>query len=145
LPDNGSIQRPPDAGSIVVELSTLAAIRRAVEQWSHRCKLSESRTRDAVLAANELATNVIRHGGGTGRLWLWCRGRTLCCQVTDNGPGLVDTGQLNGPLPDPATPAGRGLWLVGQLCEDVHVVTGATGTVITFALNGAISAAGSAA
>ena len=142
--DNGPIPRPPDAGSIMVDLSALPAIRRAVEQWSHLCDLSESRTRDAVLAANELATNVIRHGGGTGQLWLWRRGETLCCQVADNGPGMADTGQLDNPLPNPTVSAGRGLWLVRRLCEEVHVVTGATGTVITFGLNGAI-VAGSAA
>ena len=102
---------------------------------------SEQRTRDAVLAANELATNVVRHGGGVGRLWLWSSGPTLCCQVADNGPGLVETGQLGDPPSDRHGLTGRGLWLVGQLCEDVHVATGSAGTVISFALNGQLPAA----
>ena len=138
---NGSIQRPLDAGSIAVDLPSLPAIRRLVEHSARRCGLAEQRVRDAVLAANELATNVIRHGGGSGRLWLWSVGRTLCCQVADQGPGLIDIGRLGAPPADPSRLTGRGLWLVRQLCEDVHVATGATGTVITFAVNGALTAA----
>ena len=46
---------------------------------------------DWITAVNELVINVLRHGGGHGRLRLIAAGR-LICEVADHGPGF-DTGR----------------------------------------------------
>jgi anti-sigma regulatory factor (Ser/Thr protein kinase) len=80
--------------------------------------------------ATELATNAIRHGGGTGRLRMWRTDNTLHVQVRDDGPGITDP-HLAGTRPVPLTAVGgRGLWIVRQLCDDLHIATTA-GTTIT--------------
>ncbi|OJF11117.1 hypothetical protein BG844_28685 [Couchioplanes caeruleus subsp. caeruleus] len=65
-----------------------------------------------VLAAHELVTNAVRHGGGVGHLELRLRADELTCEIVDNG------GQADGlpvRLAAPEQTGGRGLWLAHQL------------------------------
>ena len=52
---------------------------------AHACQagLPEDRAEDMVLAIHELAANAVHHGAGTGRLRLWRRAGTVCCQIDD--------------------------------------------------------------
>jgi anti-sigma regulatory factor (Ser/Thr protein kinase) len=90
--------------------------------------LSRSRATDVALAATELLTNSIEHGGGTGTLRLWAGHGHVVCEVHDSGT-LADP--LAGRRPARAGhPRGRGLLLVNQIADLVRTHTSADGTVI---------------
>ena len=71
------------------------------------------------LAASELATNSVRHGGGTGTVAMWLEPGAVVVEFSDAGH-LADplTGRLTPPLD---SEGGRGLYLVNQLCDLVQV------------------------
>ena len=90
--------------------------------------LAPRRANDLVLAAHEIATNSVRHGGGRGRLRLWREHDSLVCELTDHG-------HLADPLVGRARPvadgvAGYGLWMAYHLCDLVQLRALPPGTVI---------------
>jgi anti-sigma regulatory factor (Ser/Thr protein kinase) len=125
---------PVDAVRHVVDLDSLGGVRDAVGRQADRCGLGAAARDDLVLAANELATNVVRHGGGSGRLRLWAAGGWFYCQISDRGPGLADTAVGSGARADVNSVTGRGLWLVRRLTHRVRIETGTGGTTITLAM-----------
>ena len=111
----------PPAGFAELRFRTgaLARVRRFVAEHASSAGLGEGRTHDLVLAVNEIATNSLEHGGGSGTLRIWRDGERLVSEIRDGG-------RLEDPLADrrPAGPsdhAGRGLWLANQLCDLVQV------------------------
>ena len=87
-----------------------------------------TRIADLALAADEIATNSIRHGGGRGVLRTWVDGRTVICDIRD-------AGRIEDPLAGRSRPSahqmnGRGLWLANQLCELVQIRVSTGGTVV---------------
>jgi anti-sigma regulatory factor (Ser/Thr protein kinase) len=86
-----------------------------------------------VLIAHELASNAVRHGGGSGRLRLWVAQGVLRCEVRDGGPGLTDPAQAGRSLPAPSLPGGRGLWIIRHL-SDLQIITSSAGTTMTASL-----------
>ncbi len=107
----------------------LRAVRALVLQHARRSGLDPVATEHLTLAANELATNSLRHGGGTGTVRVWRDGDTLSCEVRD-------AGQIHGqPLLGRQRPAveqigGRGLWLANQLCDLVQIRSSPAGTAV---------------
>jgi anti-sigma regulatory factor (Ser/Thr protein kinase) len=84
--------------------------------------------RDLVLAANEIATNSVRHGGGRGAVRMWRHGESVACEVRDSG-------QIAHPLagrerPKGGQTSGFGLWLANQLCDLVQIRSVESGSVI---------------
>jgi anti-sigma regulatory factor (Ser/Thr protein kinase) len=112
--------------------SDLLALRAAVSAYAAELGAGR-RLADIVLIAHELASNAIRHGGGSGRLRLWRDDFRLLCRVSDSGPGLADVADAGVQLPSPAVPGGRGLWIARRLAA-VRIDTGPRGTVITAAV-----------
>ena len=121
----------PAPGTPVDELafdhSTLRLVREAVRAAAERAGLHE-RVADIVLAANELATNSTRHGGGHGRLRSWREGSTLVLEVRD-------AGHITDPLVGRIAPSldrvgGRGVWMCNQLCDLVQVQSSPAGTAV---------------
>src|SRR5687768_14732821 len=94
--------RPMDADALRVDLASLGDLRQAVSRHAKRCGLIGTAAKDIVLIANELATNIIRHGGGTGRIWLWCSGDRLYCQASDCGAGMHDPERAGAVRADPS-------------------------------------------
>jgi anti-sigma regulatory factor (Ser/Thr protein kinase) len=125
---------PMDAVPQTVDLDTLAGVRDAVGSQADRCGLEPGDRDDLVLAVNELATNVIRHGGGSGRLRVWAAGGWFYCQMSDRGPGMPDTLHGTGRRTAATAMTGRGLWLVHRLSHRVRIQTGDGGTTITLAM-----------
>ena len=119
---------PPGAEAADFEVSALGELRATIARRAAAAGLSEERTRDLVLAVNEVATNTIRHAGGAARLRLWSENDDLVCQ-------LEDTGYIADPLagrrvPSPDAVGGIGLWMVHQLCDLVEVRTAQGATII---------------
>jgi anti-sigma regulatory factor (Ser/Thr protein kinase) len=111
------------------DLSGLYPLRAAVAAHATELGLHEQHISGLLIAATELATNAIRHGGGTGRLRMWRTDVTLHVQVSDDGPGITDP-HLAGTRPVPLTAVGgRGLWIVRQLCDHLHIATMAGATI----------------
>jgi len=81
-----------------------------------------------VVAVNELLTNAVRHGGGAGQVTLWQADENVVCEVTDRGTGLHGRDQHRRPAPD--VPGGRGLWLAGELTDELTIKSGEEGTTV---------------
>jgi anti-sigma regulatory factor (Ser/Thr protein kinase) len=114
-----------DAGS-------LYALRAAVGAHA-AAALGRHQVYDVTAVAHELAANAVVHGAGHGRLRLWAAGRFLYCQVSDDGrAGSADAaGQAaDGAAPWPAE-HGHGLWMAGQVADDLGIVHGPDGTTAT--------------
>jgi anti-sigma regulatory factor (Ser/Thr protein kinase) len=104
------------------------AARRTVAQNARRCGLGEERVEALELAACELATNSIRHGGGTGTLAMWVEPDAAVVEFSDAGH---ITDPLAGRLaPSPEQLGGRGLYLVNQLCDLVQLRSSPAGTTV---------------
>jgi anti-sigma regulatory factor (Ser/Thr protein kinase) len=104
------------------------AVRRTVAHWARTCGLPEDQVTALQLAASELATNSLRHGGGEGTVAMWIEPGAAVVEFTDAGH-LPDplVGRLH---PLEQQEGGRGLYLVNQLCDLVQVRTSARGTTV---------------
>jgi anti-sigma regulatory factor (Ser/Thr protein kinase) len=109
----------------------LYAVRAAVAAHAEYLGANADRVRHLVIIASELASNAVRHGGGTGRLRLWTVDGTLLCEVSDEGPGLADPDGAGLVHPSPLVPGGRGLWVVRQLSDRMTIDSDARGTTVT--------------
>ncbi|MFI9155506.1 anti-sigma factor RsbA family regulatory protein [Streptomyces sp. NPDC053367] len=97
----------------------LPALREKIAACAESHGLGGRRLRELHLAATEVATNSIRHGGGQGVLRTWSEERRLVCEFRD-------TGYIEDPLAGRTKPTvkqigGRGLWLAHQLCDLVEI------------------------
>lgn len=70
------------------DVDSLHPLRAALAAHASRLGATDEQLEHLLIVAGELASNAIRHGGGSGRLRLWQRDRVLYCQVNDQGPGL---------------------------------------------------------
>jgi anti-sigma regulatory factor (Ser/Thr protein kinase) len=124
---------PPDAETLEFSIETLPAIRRAVRLKAEDAGLSRQRCDDAVFAANEIAANTVRHGGGRGVFRLWTEDGALVCEAKDSGRILNSMAGRERP-PDALKPGGLGLWLANQLCDLVQIRTFDDGSVVRLRL-----------
>jgi len=107
----------------------LATVRRFLSEWAAEKELGGEQADELVLAVNELATNSIRYGGGTGRLLAWCDGDgALVCEIRDSGH--IEDPLIGRSRPAPNQHTGRGLWLVHQLCDAVEIHSSPAGTAV---------------
>jgi anti-sigma regulatory factor (Ser/Thr protein kinase) len=119
----------PPVGAVVVEFSAddLGSVRRLATQHAVAAGL-EDRATDLALAANELASNSVRHAGGQGVLRLWRQGRALVLEVTDHGH--LEDRLVGRRRPGRTQFGGRGLWLVNQLSDLVQIRSSPSGTTV---------------
>jgi anti-sigma regulatory factor (Ser/Thr protein kinase) len=108
----------------------LYALRAALAAHAGDMDLTRSQLERLIIVAGELASNAVRHGGGSGRLRLWRDGPLLHCAVSDHGPGLRET-TAGTVRPDPAAGNGRGMWICRQLSDAVVVSEGQAGSTVT--------------
>jgi serine/threonine-protein kinase RsbW len=83
-----------------------------------------------VVAVNELLTNAVRHGGGTGRVALWRADGAVVCEVSDSGAGLAEPMSSRPARPAADQPGGWGLWLAEELTDSFQLTTGNGGTTV---------------
>lgn len=107
----------------------LAAVRRFVSDEARLAGVPRAAQPDLMLAAHEIASNALRHGGGRGVVRTWSTAGEFVCEIADEGAGLEDplAGHVD---PGAGEPGGRGLWLARQLCDLVQVRSGPAGTVV---------------
>jgi anti-sigma regulatory factor (Ser/Thr protein kinase) len=123
---------PEPPARVLLELSfggdDFRLVREAILDRAAANGLGRGRANDLALAGHEIATNSVRHGGGSGRLRLWRDNGSLICELTDHG-------HLNDPLAGRERPAGDGvdgygLWMANQLCDLVQLRALSPGTVV---------------
>jgi anti-sigma regulatory factor (Ser/Thr protein kinase) len=122
----------PEPHSSALELAfgdgPLEALRWLVARAAADAGLDETRAADLVLAAHELATNTVRHGGGRGTLRIWHEPDALICEVSD--AGRLDQPLAGRERPLAGQPGGRGLWLVNHLCDLAQIRCYEAGSVV---------------
>jgi anti-sigma regulatory factor (Ser/Thr protein kinase) len=105
-----------------------APVRRFVVAQATRLGLPIGRLDDLILAVNEVATNSIRHGAGSGQVRVWRDERYLLCEVFD--AGQADERMFGVVPPNPDSEGGHGMWITRQLCDLVEIRAFPSGTTV---------------
>jgi anti-sigma regulatory factor (Ser/Thr protein kinase) len=128
-PGGGDPMRHVPPGDMPYSYTTdLAAVRAVVYRYAKQAGLPEHRAIDLVLAVSEVAANTVRHAKSPGSLKIWYDTQEIICQIQDDGT-------IQDPLAGRRKPSmdamgGHGLWIVHQVCDDVEVHSGESGTTI---------------
>lgn len=110
---------PETAAQIDFGAGGLWGIRRQATAAATEAGMRPARIADLVVAVSEAVTNSLRHGGGSGQVFLWRDGLELLCEIRDQG--RVSDPMAGRRRPGIAEPSGRGLWLMNQLCDLVQI------------------------
>lgn len=118
----------PQAFELPFDIDRLDRFRRAVALHAADAGIEQPRRDDVVLAANEIATNSVRYGGGGGELRIWSEDGRLVLEIADSG-------RIEEPLAGRVKPkggqiGGHGLWLVHQVCDLVQLRSFDSGSVV---------------
>jgi anti-sigma regulatory factor (Ser/Thr protein kinase) len=111
-------------------LDDLYTLRAAVAAHAAHLGAPPERVAHVVIVAGELASNVIRHGGGRGRLRLSRADGAVRCEVSDGGPGIADPQTAGERAPSVLALGGRGLFIVRRLAASMTIRDNAPGTVV---------------
>jgi anti-sigma regulatory factor (Ser/Thr protein kinase) len=122
--------RPPSAVPMT-NPGDVAGARRFLHARAVDAGFDQDQAMDICLAASELLTNAIVHGGGNVTLWTGDDEETFVCQIEDHGHGIGDPLAGYRP-PPPAGEGGRGLWLTRQIVDLVEIVPTPSGTAVRF-------------
>ncbi len=127
--DRSPLPRPPfGAASAPVRSDDLSELRWLIGGHGRGHGLPPSRLNDLLVAATEVATNAVRHGGHPITARVWTEDDDLIVEVTDTGHWEPATAP--GFIPADMTAPGFGLWGVRMLCPLVQIRTGETGTAV---------------
>jgi anti-sigma regulatory factor (Ser/Thr protein kinase) len=119
---------PQGVTSLTFEHGDLSDIRMYVAAIAAKAGMQQHRIDDLVLAANEIATNSLRHGGSRGSIRAWDEPGSMICEISDNG---LIWNPLTGRLrPSVHRGGGRGLWLANQVCDLVQIRSLESGNVV---------------
>jgi anti-sigma regulatory factor (Ser/Thr protein kinase) len=113
---------------LVFQAESLGGLRAFVLREATYAGIDDSQAADIVTAVNEIASNSLRHAGGWGVLRVWQTGDAFICEVSDDGH--IDEPLIGRVRPEVGDSAGRGLWMVNQLCELVQLRATPTGTTV---------------
>jgi len=119
---------PANADVLQFGLHGLIGVRDMVRSLSLRSGVGVDAAEDLVLAAHELATNSVHHGGGVGVIGMWSDADAFVVEVRD--PGLITDPLVGRELSPSLSESGRGVWMANQLCDLVQVRSAGTGTVV---------------
>ncbi len=126
---------PQSARTLAFGWGSLREVRSAAAAEGARAGLLSARIADLVLAVDEVATNSLRHAGGSGRLRVWRGPRSVVCEVSD--AGRVEGALVDRRRPGADAAAARGLWLANQLCDLVQLRSSASGTTVRLHMSAA--------
>ncbi len=111
----------------------LVRMREVVRRRAESDRLHAERIDDLVLAANEIVTNSIRHGGGECRLAIWADDVSLICEARDSGH--IDDPFVGRFPPSRQAVNGRGVWLAHHLCDLVQIRSSPAGTTVRLVID----------
>lgn len=115
-------------------VNQLAVLRDFVTSHASQAGATVQSTAQFVQAVDEVATNALEHGGGSGVLQVWTGPESILCQISDTGAGLRNP--LDGQLPPGHRAArGRGLWLARQFSDLVELHSDPEGTTVRLHLD----------
>jgi anti-sigma regulatory factor (Ser/Thr protein kinase) len=113
------VEPPGDAPELRFGKNELERARRFVAERAAAAGLERNRMLELVVAANEIASNCLKHGEGRGSVLVWREPGRVVCEV--RGSGALADPLADRRLPNPDDPTGRGLWLANQLCDLVQI------------------------
>lgn len=119
----------PSASTLLEAPVDVSAARRLVRERAERLGLDPERAVDVSVAASELLSNAVRHGGGPGTVAMWAQDGRVFCEVSDAGRGIPDALAGYRP-PELSQMSGRGLWIARQLVDLLQVFHGRDGTTV---------------
>jgi anti-sigma regulatory factor (Ser/Thr protein kinase) len=129
-PFGGPLPAPPPEAEVLTfgSPADLEGARRFVADCAADDAIDPDRVDGLVLAVDEVVTNTLRHGGGTGILRAWREDDDVVCEVSDPGR-IFDplVGRIRAPFDQPN---GRGLWIANQLCDLLQIRSSSAGTVV---------------
>lgn len=106
----------------------LHVVRAMVAMFLDATAMSRDRGYDLLLAASEVATNSVIHGGGIGNFRVWVNSDTVVCEFRDSGH--LDDPMAGRWCPPLESFGHRGLWIVNQLCDLAQIRVFPSGTVV---------------
>jgi anti-sigma regulatory factor (Ser/Thr protein kinase) len=120
----------PAPGRNVTELAftDLPPVRQLAVEVAAQASLDPQRVDDLLVAVNEICTNTLVHGSGHGVLRLWTDRENLFCEVQDEG--TITDPLVGRRCVDFEAEAGRGLFMVNQMCDLVQLHSGPSGTTV---------------
>src|SRR4051812_27452525 len=112
--------------------SGVAPARRAAEQLADDLGFDERRRGEVAIVVTELATNLVRHGGGGEIVLRVSRAETPTVDAIayDRGDGIRDPARALEDGYSTAGGPGNGLGAIERLAGTMDIQTGATGTVV---------------
>jgi anti-sigma regulatory factor (Ser/Thr protein kinase) len=118
------------------DVDGLYALRQTLAAHASRYGAPGEQIDHLLIVASELASNAVRHGGGSGRLRLWQADGMLYCQVADDGVGLADMAVGTVPPEPTSSDGGRGIWICRHLTDELVIQVGPNGrgTTVTAAI-----------
>lgn len=117
---------PLKARRLEFGLDDLHDLRSLVAEVGTAAGLTGGQVADLSVAASELAANSILYGGGRGLATVWDEDGAVFVEIADGGRISDPTvGQVR---PDPSAEHGRGLYIANQLCDEVTIDSGQSGT-----------------
>ena len=119
---------PPAHAASMPNVPDTHRSRRFLSETALRAGIPPDRAADLNVAANEVLTNALVHGGGAS-MWAWTEGGRFVCHIEDRGIGISDPLAGYKP-PSEHVSNGRGLWIARQLVDLLQIVPGPTGTVV---------------
>jgi serine phosphatase RsbU (regulator of sigma subunit)/anti-sigma regulatory factor (Ser/Thr protein kinase) len=134
-------RKPPPVTSIPLgpfehrlspQAATVPLARNLLREWLVRVPVDHEAVPDLLLVATELCANAVAHATWTGEgvvLRARSEGPDVVIEVEDDGGGL-SWPHLGVEPPDPEAEAGRGLWLVHTLTDEVTPEFGGDRTVV---------------
>jgi hypothetical protein len=122
------LEAPPGSASEHPFDGDLGALRRSVEQDPAVRDLSSERRFDLVFAINEAVTNAAVHSDGRCRTRIWSDNGAVVSEV--NSPASLPDSLAGRRRPPLDATAGRGLWLINQVCDLVELRSGQGGTTL---------------
>jgi len=108
----------------VVDASQVAQARRLVSDHARRTGMAEARIGKVAIVVTELATNLLKHGGGGQILADRCsdgEGIGLEILALDRGRGMPDVGRCMDDGYSTSGSPGTGLGAVARLADDVRI------------------------
>lgn len=108
---------------MVNDSSAVAEARRRAVAAAAALGFDEVRAGQLAIVATELGTNLLKHGGGGGRLLVGCGSDRVELLALDKGPGMADVAACMADGYSSAGTAGNGLGAVRRLAQSFHVAS----------------------